>query len=307
MSAPRLLLVQPRYENPRLDRNQRTLYPLGLAYLASYVPDHWQVEAVDEQDGLVDVERDVDLVGISTTTLTATRAYAIADGFSRRGVKVVLGGVHASMCPEEALEHCDAVCIGDGEPVMARLLADFEDGRLQPRYQVPPQSLDGLRRPRHDLFGGRYAFLPVSTSRGCPFDCAFCAINRFYGGSYRLRPVDEVVADLRALPAGHDIVFFTDGNMYGYARRDRRRFHELCAAMVEERAAGRLPFSYFTCYASVNALADEEALDLADGAGCVRRRRGSICTRRRLSHNTGAAGWSGCATTSLGRPSRTTA
>lgn len=269
MSAPRLLLVQPRYDNARLDRNRRTLYPLGLATLAAYVPDHWHVSAVDEQDGPVDADAPADLVGISTTTLTATRAYAISAEFRRRGVPVVLGGVHASTCPDEALRFADAVCIGDGEPVLAQILADAEDGRLKPRYQSPPQPLDGLRRPRHDLFPGRYAFLPVSTSRGCPFDCAFCAINRFYGGTYRLRDVEEVVAELRALPTGHGGVFFTDGNMYGYAPRDRARFYRLCERIAEERAAGHLPFRYFTCYASVNALDDDGALDAAARAGCI--------------------------------------
>ena len=179
---PTLTLIQPLFDNADLDRNQRTLYPLGLGYLAAYAPEHWRVRLVDEQLEEVALDAPTDLVGISTTTMTITRAYQLADAYRARGVPVVLGGIHASVCPDEALEHCDAVCIGDGEPVIASILADAERGALQRRYQAEPADMAGLRPPRRDIFPQGYSFLPVSTSRGCPFDCSFCAIHSFYGG-----------------------------------------------------------------------------------------------------------------------------
>lgn len=266
---PSLTLVQPLFENPELDRNQRTLYPLGLAYLAAYAPPDWDVRVVDEQLETLDLDRPTDLVGISTTTLTINRAYRIAGWYRERGVPVVLGGIHASVCPEEALEHADAVCIGDGEGVLERILRDAQAGRLQRRYQAEPGDLASLRRPRRDLFQRAYTFLPVSTSRGCPFDCAFCAIHSFYGGRYRQRPVSDVLDELQGLPPGHRVVFFTDGNLYGYGKRDRARFLELCRGIAELRQRGALPFQRWTAYGSVNTLDDTEALDLAARAGCL--------------------------------------
>ncbi len=266
---PVLTLVQPLFENAELDRNQRTLYPLGLGYLAAHVPPHWEVRLVDEQIEPADLDAPTDLVGISTTTLTINRAYALADAFRERGVPVVLGGIHASVLPDEALQHCDAVCVGDGELLMERILADAEQGRLQPRYQAEPGPLEGLRPPRRDIFPRGYSFLPVSTSRGCPFDCAFCAIHSFYGGRYRQRPVAEVLEELRTLPGGHRVVFFSDGNLYGYSPRDRARFVELCRGIAELRERGELPFERWTAYGSINTLDDTEALELAARAGCL--------------------------------------
>ena len=266
---PVLTLIQQLFQNADLDRNQRTLYPLGLGYLAAYAPEHWTVRLVDEQLEAVDLDAATDLVGISTTTMTINRAYELADGFRARGVPVVLGGIHASVCPDEALDHCDAVCIGDGEPLIATNLADAERGSLQARYHAEPGSLDGLRPPRRDIFPPGYGFLPVSTSRGCPFDCAFCAIHSFYGGRYRQRPVAEVLDELASLPKGHRVVFFSDGNLYGYSPADRARFMELCRGIASLREAGKLPFSRWTAYGSVNALDDVEALDLAARAGCL--------------------------------------
>ena len=265
----KLLLIQPLFENKKLDRNVKTVYPLGLGYLAAYVPENWTVSIVDEQVEEIDFSADVDMVGITTTTLTINRAYTIAEEFRKRGVKVILGGVHASMLPEEAGEYCDSVLIGDSESIIARVLKDFEEGRLQKKYTGSLDPLKELKEPRRELFKSVYSFLPVSTSRGCPFDCNFCAINRFYRGKYRTRDVEDVIAELRKLPEGNDIVFFTDGNIYGYSKKDVERFKELCRRMIQERKKKPFNFKYFAGYVSVNALADLEALELASAAGCM--------------------------------------
>ncbi len=266
---PRLVLIQPQWQNTEIDRNIKTLYPLGLGYLAAYVPEHWDVAIIDEQIEKIDFNMKADLVGITTTTLTANRAYEIAGEFRKRGVKIIAGGVHASMCVEEASRFCDAVCVGDGEHVIGTIIDDFEKGSLQKVYTGELKPLAGLKRPRHDLFKKGYSFIPVSTSRGCPFNCNFCVINRFYQGKYRTRDVNDVMEELLNLPEGYDIVFFTDGNVYGYSKADIERFKELCRRMTAARNEGRLPFKYFTCYVSVNALADDEALELASLAGCA--------------------------------------
>ena len=266
---PRLVLIQPQWQNREIDRNIRTLYPLGLGYLAAYAPGRWDVTILDEQIEKIDFDMKADLVGITTTTLTANRAYEIAGEFRKRGIKVITGGVHASMCVDEASRFFDAVCVGDGEHVIGNMIEDFEKGSLKKVYTSELKPLLGLKRPRHDLFRKGYSFLPVSTSRGCPFNCNFCVINRFYQGKYRTREVDDVMEELLSLPKGYDIVFFTDGNVYGYSKNETDRFKELCRRMIAARNEDKLPFKYFTCYVSVNALADEEALELASKAGCA--------------------------------------
>ncbi|MGK5093262.1 radical SAM protein [Deltaproteobacteria bacterium TL4] len=267
---PKIVFIQPQLTAVELDRNIKTIFPLGLGCLAAYVPKHWEIEIIDEQIETIDFEMAVDVVGLTTTTLTINRAYQIAEQFRKRKVTVFLGGVHASMCPEEAKAYCDAICIGDGEHLIAQMLSDYENQCLQKEYVGGRESLDGLKLPRYDLFKAGYSFIPFSTSRGCPFDCNFCAINKFYGGMYRKREdIEGIIEDLKKLPKGYDRVFFTDGNMYGYSKKDVSRFKQLCRRMAEERKKGSFPFKNFLCYASVNALADEEALDLAAEAGCL--------------------------------------
>lgn len=265
---PRIVLIQPRFMNEKLDRNIKTLYPIGLGYLAAYVPEHWDVQIIDEQISPINFDIHADIIGISTTTVTANRAYEVAAEFKKRGLTVIFGGVHASMCPDEALNFGDAVCIGDGEEAIIDIINDFEKGNLKKEYIGTLKPLENLKIPRHDLFKKGYSFFPVSTSRGCPFNCHFCAINRFYGGHYRTRDPEDVIEDLKRVPRDYEVVFFTDGNMYGYTDKDVERFKILCKRIAEEQKKGTFNFKYFTGYGSVNMLDDDEALDLASKAGC---------------------------------------
>ena len=261
----KLVLIQPKFDSPKLDRNQGTLAPLGLAYVAAYTPQDWDIEIIDEQ-----VEElhfpSADLVGLSTTTGSVTRAYEIALRYRARGTPVVVGGVHASMVPEEALRFADAVVIGDAEPVWEQVVRDAERGELAKRYEAPIEPLERLRTPRRDLLTGKYLLGSISTSRGCPFRCTFCAIHNFYKDTCRMRPVEEVIAELRTMR--QRLLFFTDGNLYGYTRESRDRFVEICHRIAEERAAKRVRCLGWVAYASVNALEDDEALAAASRAGC---------------------------------------
>ncbi|HOT44210.1 MAG TPA: radical SAM protein [Spirochaetota bacterium] len=265
---PKLVLIQPRFGHSEVDRNIKTVYPLGLGYLASHVPPRWDVEIIDEQLEKIDFNLKADMVGLTTTILTANRAYEIAGEFRKRGVTVIIGGVHASMLPDEAIRFCDAVCIGDGEQAIVRILEDFEKGKLKKKYTGELGPLTGLKPPRRDIFKKGYTFMPVNTSRGCPFSCHFCVINEFYQGKYRKREVEDVIRELRELPGKGYVIFFTDGNMVGYSANDVKRFKELCRRIIEEKKAGRFRARAFMGYASVNALDDDELLDLASQAGC---------------------------------------
>jgi len=200
---------------------------LTLPMLAALTPPEHSVRLVDESVEDIDFEAEADLVGISLLTFLAPRGYEIADRFRKRGTKVVLGGIHASAFPEEALQHADSVVIGEAEETWPTLLQDFERGQLKRVYKADQRpSLTGLPRPRLDLLR-RKGYLNsncVQATRGCPFGCDFCSVTNFFGNSYRLRPVEEVVAEVASLPGNF---IFVDDNIAGNRAYARKLFSAL--------------------------------------------------------------------------------
>jgi radical SAM superfamily enzyme YgiQ (UPF0313 family) len=191
-----------------------TMEPLGLAYVAALTPADWDIRIWDEVVEPQPPDGDADLVGISSLTSTAPRAYELAEMHRRRGVPVVLGGPHPTLMPEEAAGYADVVFRGEAEGAWAALIADFEAGRLQPCYQGGWPSLERTVLPRRDLYRKRYAVAMVSASRGCRYRCEFCSIWKLDGGALRLRPVEEVWNDLATgSPRGSWVTLFTDDNI----------------------------------------------------------------------------------------------
>jgi radical SAM superfamily enzyme YgiQ (UPF0313 family) len=145
--------------------------PLNLSMVAAYTPPNIDVSITDECISPIDLKKDVDLVGLTAYTNSAFCAYEIADAFRKRGVTVVMGGIHASNLPEEALEHCDAVVVGEAEGAWDQLMLDFSRGQLKRVYQNSQlASLEGLPLPRRDLLNpDDYVTInTVQTTRGCP-------------------------------------------------------------------------------------------------------------------------------------------
>jgi len=200
----KLLLVDPYpRENPyHLGPSERKAiwFPkLSLPAIAAYTPEHWDVEIQDEAVREIDLEHPADLVGISVMTCYAPRAYQLADEFRKRGVPVVLGGVHPTYCPDEALQRCDAIVTGEAEDSWPRLVADFEAGRMQRHYKMekfPP--LENYKPPRVELLSddAYMTRMCTFTTRGCHFDCEFCSVSPFNGKSTRRRPVPEVISEI---------------------------------------------------------------------------------------------------------------
>ena len=233
--------------------------PLTLTTLASLVPPdlHAQVRLVDE--GIHDIDRnlDADLVGISAITGTAPRSYELADDFRRRGLPVVLGGVHPTLVPDEAARHADAVVVGYAEQSWPQLLHDFAGGRLRERYvQQPGLSLAGLPPPRRDLLpADQYVTMHTfEATRGCVHACEFCVVPAAWGRPIQ-KPVGDVIADIRQTRARQ--LIFLDLNLIAdpaYAR-------ELFAALIPLKVVwGGL--------ATTAIAADPELLDLAARSGC---------------------------------------
>src|SRR5207244_483660 len=156
-------------------------------------------EIQDEAVREIDLEYTADLVGISVMTCYAPRAYQLADEFRKRCVPVVLGGVHPTYCPDEALQHCDAIVTGEAEDSWPRLVADFEAGRMQRHYKMEKfPALENYKPPRVELLSddAYMTRMCTFTTRGCHFDCEFCSVSPFNGKSTRRRPVPEVIAEM---------------------------------------------------------------------------------------------------------------
>ena len=258
----KLVLVNP--VNPArvgLTVNKSSRFPpLGLGIIAALTPASWDVTLLDETWEPFSYHQ-ADLVGITAFTATAPRAYEIARLYRSKGVPVVLGGIHASMCTREASQFADCVVTGEAETAWPRVIADLEAGSLKTHYSGNRGELRGHPFPRRDLFNSDYMFASVQTSRGCPMDCNFCSVTAFNGRRYRQRPPAEVLDELSGV--SQKMIFFVDDNIIGYGKEAKKGALELFKGMVE-RKLDKLWF----CQASLNFADDEEVLFWAGRAGC---------------------------------------
>ncbi|MCY2932130.1 MAG: cobalamin-dependent protein, partial [Planctomycetota bacterium] len=193
----------------------RVWKPLGLLVLAALTPKDWDITVIDENLGAPDYEAlpHPDLVGVTAFTSQASRAYELAGRFRAMGVPVVMGGIHASMCVEEALGHVDSVVVGEAEGAWGTVLADVRAGTLKPTYSGCHVDMADVPPARHDLLPEGYAFGSIQTTRGCPLDCTFCSVSAFNGKRYRNRPIDAVIAELKTIR--EKWVLVVDDNLIG--------------------------------------------------------------------------------------------
>ncbi len=231
---PRLLLINPRYGHEGLGNVRSTAWPpLSLPYIAAVTPAHYDVEILDENVAPFRL-RAADIVGITAYTATVRRAYEIAAAYRERHVPTVIGGIHASMLPDEALRFCDTVVVGEAEEVWPQVLRDFENGQLRRIYSGGLVDLAKLPIPRRDLLTQeRYRWGSIQTSRGCPMDCSFCSVSVFNGRRFRRRPLNAVLEELASLPQRR--VLIADDNICGYSKEDVAWAREFFERIRERR------------------------------------------------------------------------
>ena len=233
--------------------------PLGLAYVAALTPPDWDIRIADEVVEEVPQDFRPDLVGLTSLTPTAPRAYEIAARFRTQDIPVVIGGMHATLCPDEAARYVDSVFCGEAEGAWPQLIADFENGRLRDHYEGGTSDMANLPLPRRDLYRRRYRVALVSASRGCHYRCEFCALWKFEAGRFRARPVKDVLAELPRVPRA-PVTLFTDDNIMA----DRDWSLALFRAMTEHGLQRR-----YAVQASLDIADDDELLSALKASGCL--------------------------------------
>ena len=237
--------------------------PLGLLTVAGLTPSEWDITIIDENLGVRDYSALPlpDLVGITAFTSQSSRAYEVSAEFRRRGVPVVMGGIHATMCQDEALQYVDAVVTGEAENVWKDVLCDVQRNQLSRTYTGQYADMDQIPPARHDLLNKGYAVGAIQTTRGCPLDCSFCSVSAFNGNRYRRRPTDQVIEEFKLIQ--EKWVLIVDDNLIGTAPGHIEKAKELFRAMIRANL-GKCWIGQVT----VNMADDEELLALAVQAGC---------------------------------------
>jgi len=250
-----------------VERNKiiASLPSLGLLTLAGLTPSIFRVEYHEITDLRSESELPdhFDLVAISTFTAQFKEALAVADFYRSKNIPVVMGGITASSLPEETLEHCASVVIGEGEPLWPEVLDDFDRGRLKPLYVQSPRGQFDLRDaplPRFDLLDpDKYNRITVQTSRGCPHKCEFCASSILLTSRYKLKPVEKVIAEIHQIKRiwSRPFIEFADDNSFVH----REHYKKLLRELAKEN------LRWFT-EADIRVAEDGELLALMRDSGC---------------------------------------
>lgn len=257
----KLLLILPKSERGYWGKVSKSgkagFVRLNLPTIAALTPKDWDVEILDNRLKSVDYGARPDLVGITGFTSEIPWAYEIADKWRSLGVKVVMGGVHVSALPDEALTHCDAVVVGEAELVWAGLLEDFKAGKLRQKYKSDHLcDMKGMAIARRELLDRRIfsGFYTMQATRGCPFNCDYCAVTAFFGSEFRMRPIDDVIEEIKGFDSKE--FFFMDDNIVGRPKYAKELFTRLIPLKVK-----------WGSQASITMAKDDELLRLYAASG----------------------------------------
>lgn len=265
----KIVMIKPKYPNGhqsgRLgNKITRWSYFTSLLVVASLFPDSCQIEYFDEDYEEIHFLNDVDYVFITSLTYSAPRAYEIADAFREMNIPVIMGGIHASQMIDEALEHVDSVLVGEAESIFDELYEDLKTGNLKKLYKstnpVTAEKISGLDRRlllKKPYFKNKIVSQLV---RGCPCDCSFCSVTKFFGNKYRFRNLDDVIDEIKFQldRSNSRMVSFLDDNIFSQKAISKEFLRKLIPLKVQWWSQGPL-----------NVADDEEMLQLMKDSGCV--------------------------------------
>lgn len=266
----KIALVNPATRNTSGYHSINTkIPPLGLQVLAKLTPAEHQVEIIDEIFGTNDTEellvsRKYDLVGITSYTSSAPRAYELAAFCREKNIQAIMGGPHASACPEEASKYFQSVAVGECDALWKDILADAQAHALKPRYEGYLIELtDGLGTADQSMqaINGKYDVACIQTARGCPIGCKFCSVTRFNGKKIRRRPVEDIVKEWNTIKK--PFVFVVDDNFYGIGEQHAKDAREVLQAIIK-----RGKKHHWFSQTSFNMGSKIDDLRLAYKAGC---------------------------------------
>lgn len=257
----RLTIVHPCIGRKPGQKYIRTwqMEALPAATLAGLTPKDVEVRFYDDRMEQIPFDESTDLVAISVETYTARRAYQIATEYRKRRIPVVMGGFHATLCPDEVARHAEAVVCGEAELLWPRIVDDARHGRMEKFYRQPGRpSLNELKPDRSIFRGKRY--LPiglVESGRGCHFKCDFCAVQTVFNASQTRRPIDKIIGEIASLKRERKLFFFVDDNITSNLAQAKEFFRELIPLGIR-----------WVSQSSINAAHDEEFLELLVRSGC---------------------------------------
>ena len=251
---------------------QTALMPLFLPTIAAATPKDFEIQIIDEKIEEINFDDKVDIVGIGAMTSTINRAYEISDEYRKRGVKVAIGGIHASMMYEEAAQHADSVIIGEADFLWREAMEDFKNGGLKKYYSYSEYpNIEEIPTPRNDLIKTeRYVINQVQTTRGCPFDCDFCSVKAFSGNQYRVKKIEQTIKEIQSLSPTYDInifghklkspktLLFADDNLIGNKAYAKKFLEAITPLKLED----------WYCQSSINLGRDREMISMMKQAGC---------------------------------------
>ncbi|MBN2534691.1 MAG: B12-binding domain-containing radical SAM protein [Spirochaetales bacterium] len=251
----KILFINPNFSSTQ---SSDAMEPLVFAILKGFTPHDIKCKLIDERVETIDFSEPADLVALSVQTFTAKRSYSIAQMFRKRGIPVVLGGIHPTLMPQEAKEFCDSVVIGDAETTWPEVIKDRQNNRLKPFYRSNNDyPLSGTRLDRCIFRGKNYTALkPVQFGRGCKYSCDFCSVHSVYGHSIRQNSIENALEDIRQIKSG--FILFVDDNMFVNYHNTIDFFKTL--APLKKK---------WVCQMSIDAAYDRSLLRVMKKSGCV--------------------------------------